>query len=235
MYIESKEGRKLLIHLALNGPDIGNRIDGLSNPSRTARELEEKELITGKMGVHDIQEHTRPSKLLKLTTLGLVHAIIYLSKDREVTAEDFSRIAEHWSEYFPLVLGKWDFFVQEGVADWVSNQFQQVSLSELILMAGYLDSYEGRLEALKKGGLMSIYAWAERELGKELQDTITKLVYELGIGKTPKSQAFLDTCMKEPEIRDYLESLAEETTQHGKALMQRGINAKKSIEGKDKK
>lgn len=87
----------MLLHLALQGSSIGNRMGGVSNASRAAGLLKEKKLVTGDYGVHDLQPHTHPSDLLSLTHRGLIHALAISDNPATIL------LADHWKGLFPRV------------------------------------------------------------------------------------------------------------------------------------
>jgi hypothetical protein len=193
--------KDMLNRLALGGPEIGNHMKpDIKNPSRASRNLKEKKLITGEY----TDQFSRPSEILSLTKKGLV---IVLRQDWDI--DDITAISSHWGDMLPLVLGKWDFFLQEGWANWVRDRIHDASLSAIVVLAGLMDTSQGRRKALKSGLLMPLAFWAEQENGARIEDTFTKIVYGLGIGKTVKAQKFLEDCEKNPAIRKYLLSMAQ--------------------------
>ena len=144
----TKLEKKLLSHLAFNGPTIANQIAEIQNTSRTAQKLMEKGLLTRTAGKHDFSP--RPAFHLSFTVKGLAHALLgFLMKGRAAklldknTLDNLYEIVMQWRGFIPEVFQKWDYFKREGIEYIAARRliyaaFSVTDSSESMRRAGHL-------------------------------------------------------------------------------------------------
>ena len=104
----------VLKELAINGPEICNRIHKRTNiPNSTVDEALKRLLSKGYVHVRTLDPigHRLGQKEYSLTAFGLIHVVI------STRPEEWKPVIDSWSNLFPYVIGKWDVFVNAGVED----------------------------------------------------------------------------------------------------------------------
>lgn len=200
-----------LNHIAENGPTTAYDLGNATNYSEKTAYQSTKSLVEKKMLKPRVIGKTRAGldkKEYDLTVLGLVFVLADLA---DATNEDIFSIAQHWSDLLPLVLGKWDFFIEEGIDEWTLGNLLGSARHFIYILNMNRDELSP----------LGFNLYTSSDIVKELKTRVlvatkkqmTDLFLKMGIGKTDDEFKKLLRCAKDPDIKERLLDLHRQREQ----------------------